>query len=459
MALGVEMKIRKMTAAAALGSLTASVALLAGMSGAHAQGAPGAGSYPGSFLVPGSQTSFSVGGYATLLYSYDFGVCTGAFAGSGPGSTILDSKRFQIQDRDPNDFDAFISHGAQAGHNHHGCSDFSVAPSRFNIQTRTPTAFGELKTFIVVDFQNPDFATGKTNSDRLVANLREAYGTLGPFLAGQTVSNFRDSSVEMETVDNGGPTATGRLRMPQVRYTLDFGNGLTLRAAAENSQTKVLDGTSSSLGGGSIGNPIANFSDKIPDFTFKLQYDAPWGHANLRAVVQDNYFHNGTGISQSTFGWGLGVAGTWNVPWFAKDSLNAAFNYGQGAGKDVGGSGSPQKDVVLTSGGTLKNITSWQVQANYVHNWTDTLRTNFGGSYFRQENKRSNFGPSATPSEEQDSSFSSQFKSTWWAGVNLIWSPVPQVDFGVEFARSGTQLESGQKGEQSRINLVSTFRF
>src|SRR5579859_3184722 len=68
---GQQMKIRKLNAATALGSLTASVALLAGMQGAHAQGAPGAGSFPGSFLVPGTQTSFKVGGYVKFDYTYD----------------------------------------------------------------------------------------------------------------------------------------------------------------------------------------------------------------------------------------------------------------------------------------------------------------------------------------------------------------------------------------------------
>ncbi|HLJ21929.1 MAG TPA: hypothetical protein VKU84_17110, partial [Stellaceae bacterium] len=66
------MKIRKLHAATALGSLTASIALLTGISGAHAQGAPGAGSFPGSFLIPGTQTSFAVNGWASTIYAYDF---------------------------------------------------------------------------------------------------------------------------------------------------------------------------------------------------------------------------------------------------------------------------------------------------------------------------------------------------------------------------------------------------
>ena len=54
------------------GGMTATIALLIGLSPGEAQTASGAGSYPGSFLIPGTNTSFSVGGYVKLDYFYDF---------------------------------------------------------------------------------------------------------------------------------------------------------------------------------------------------------------------------------------------------------------------------------------------------------------------------------------------------------------------------------------------------
>ena len=57
-------KSRKLSALTALGSLTAAVALLAGSPDASAQTAPGGGSFPGSFLVPGTNTSVKIGGFA-----------------------------------------------------------------------------------------------------------------------------------------------------------------------------------------------------------------------------------------------------------------------------------------------------------------------------------------------------------------------------------------------------------
>ena len=76
-------KVSKFNAAVALGSLTAAVALFAGAPAASAQqlpgtdtseagqAAPGGGSFPGSFLVPGTNTSLKIGGFAKWDAIYD----------------------------------------------------------------------------------------------------------------------------------------------------------------------------------------------------------------------------------------------------------------------------------------------------------------------------------------------------------------------------------------------------
>ncbi len=73
--------------ATALGSVTAVAALLVGLSGANAQApAPttplaGAGSFPGSFIVPGTNTSLHVGGIIQIDITEDFNN-----AGTSPGA-------------------------------------------------------------------------------------------------------------------------------------------------------------------------------------------------------------------------------------------------------------------------------------------------------------------------------------------------------------------------------------
>ena len=91
-------KSRSFLSATALGSFTAAAALLVGLSGAQAQ-APspgpalsGAGSFPGSFIVPGTNTSLHIGGVISLDMQYDTtefdgGVSPGAHDNEYPAAT------------------------------------------------------------------------------------------------------------------------------------------------------------------------------------------------------------------------------------------------------------------------------------------------------------------------------------------------------------------------------------
>jgi len=439
------MKIRKLNAATALGSLTASVALLTGIQGAHAQGAPGAGSFPGSFLVPGTQTSFKVGGYVKWDYTYDFGQVQNINGGSDPLGVIVDA----------NGTINGVPQPAGAGHTAHGGSQMTASESRFNIETRTPTAYGELKTFIEGDFTNPN---GLTNSGSLRVNsnsygfrLRQAYGTFGPFLAGQTLSLFRDGSAEAETLDFGGPMALGVTRQPQVRYTFDFGNGLTWAVAAENNQTQIFNlatgATKTTFGAGQ--------ADKIPDFTTAIQYSAPWGRLKVAGVARDIYWHNGLdpslvdASSNSKFGWAVAFSGNWNVP-IGKDGLGWEASYGRGAGRYVNSDGPPTPDAFV-AGGSMHLVTSWLGSLNYVHFWTDTLRTNIAGSYWRQNN--------GFATNSSNGSAGLLFKSAYNAFANLIWSPVPQTNFGIEFIRDWGKLQDGATGAVTRVQLSAQFKF
>ena len=436
------MKIRKLNAATALGSLTASVALLTGIQGAYAQGAPGAGSFPGSFLVPGTQTSFKVGGYIKWDYVYDFGQIQNINGGSFPFVSTQGGVINGVPQGAP-----LILHGG---------SQMTASESRFNIETRTPTSFGELKTFLEGDFTNPNGLnnTGslRVNSNSYGFRLRQAYGTLGPFLAGQTLSLFRDGAAEAETLDFGGAQATGVTRQPQVRYTFDFGNGLTWAVAAENNQTQIFNldtgATKTTFGAGQ--------ADKIPDFTTAVVYNAPWGHLNLHGVVRDIYWHNGLpsgtfdASSNSRVGWAVSFSGNYNVP-IGKDSIAWEAAYGKGAGRYVNSDGPPTPDAFVTPTGSMHNITSWLGSVNYTHFWTDQLRTNIAGSYWRQYN--------GFATNSSNGSAGLLFRDTYNAFANLIWSPVPQTNFGVEFNREWGKLQDGATGAITRVQLSAQFKF
>src|SRR3954466_14837740 len=73
-------------------------------------------------------------------------------------------------------------------------SNLNMSPqqSKLSVETRTPTALGEARTFVEFDFAGDTVASTKplSTSNNLQPRLRFAYGTLGPLLFGQANSNF-----------------------------------------------------------------------------------------------------------------------------------------------------------------------------------------------------------------------------------------------------------------------------
>src|SRR5215472_5580043 len=237
---------RRLGYTALTGALAALPFVLGAPDLAQAQTAPGSGSFPNSFLIPGTNTSLRVGGFVKLDVWYDFSVATST--GNAGGTTGVNVGGNPLGDNKPGSSAATLQ---QHSFNHR--TAMSAAESRFNFESRTPTAWGEVKTFLEADFEQPSGLVNTSgvhgNSDSISPRLRQAYGTFGPWLFGQTFPLFSDGIASPETLDFAGDSAlAGPLRIPEIRYTFDAGNGLALAAAIDDENIAWINGT---LGGGS----------------------------------------------------------------------------------------------------------------------------------------------------------------------------------------------------------------
>jgi hypothetical protein len=407
---------------------------------AAAQTAPAAGIFSGSMLVPGTNTSLKIGGYVKLDYTYDFSAQENIVGGLNPGAIPLDAN--------------VPGTTASPGRNIHGASQMTASESRFNIETRTPTSYGEVKTFIEGDFFNPNGLVNsnsfKVNSNSSGFELRYAYGTLGPWLIGQFNSVFRDTFAEAETLDYNGPISGGVFRQPLVRYLYAAGSGLEFVLAAENPQTFWTEATGTATLGGTTNTTFGTGQgDKVPDFTASATLNAPWGHVALRGVFRDLYDHNGTTISQSKFGWGLGLSA--NLDTGGKDDLIVQVNGGEGVGRYMNTFSPLVPDAVVnTATNRMTTIAAVGGLLGYQHWWSSTLRSTVVGSYLRELNPSGAFAPAALAVQGK----------YWWTGtVNLIWSPVPQIDTGIEYIHENRTIENGQRGDINRAQLSARFHF
>jgi hypothetical protein len=482
-------KVSKFNAGLALGSLTAVVALFAGASVASAQtapgtgnsqvsqaaapfntqvaqaapgsdssvaagqAAPGGGSFPGSFLVPGTNTSLKIGGFAKLAIIDDLS------AVNSVSPDVLSPSNIALR--------------GGTNSSLRGNFDFNPRQSTFFFDARTPTSYGELDTFIQADFfgQNISntFGASNTRDSRLVL----AYGTLGPLLGGQALSLWFDGDALGESVD---PTASiGTMnglsnRQSQVRYTYVAGGGLSVAGSVEQPSVEGVDNNGLSTNITASGTPAGaqgtanTFSQHYPDFVVKGRFDQAWGHIALAGVLRDMEVNsNGVARYDDSPGWGGYLTGHLNT--FGKDTLRGGFMIGQALGhylSDMGAAAGIETNSA-TQGVNNANATAvtkpigYGANASYTHWWTDQLRSTVMGGYSHVDVNTSSIITLAASQNGLD-------KTHIGETINLVWSPVPQVDLGIEYDHVTRMVAAPNgatqsRGVMNRIEAETVFKF
>src|SRR5207302_6885929 len=160
------------------------------------------GATKGSFKLPGSNTSVTLGGYVKLDAVY-----------SNPSAGVGTTADLFLQ---PN----AIAVGPGAGDNERNQVKFGARESRMFAKTSTPTSWGDLVTYIEGDFYGADGNESVSNSHGL--RLRHAYGSLGHFLGGQTWTNLMYVLALSETLYFGCHVRQIVDQQAQVRWTRSF---------------------------------------------------------------------------------------------------------------------------------------------------------------------------------------------------------------------------------------------
>jgi hypothetical protein len=141
---------------------------------------------------------------------------------------------------------------------------------------------------------------------------------------------------------------------------------------------------------------------------------------------------------------------------FGKDKLGLNAFYGKGIGQYNYGSTNQSIEIntlAVTPGVGVVAKAPWTYGGfiNYQHWWTDQLRTNVVGGYDRIRNVDSIITALASEAALE--------KKHYTTHVNLIWSPVPQVDLGVEYSWMRRFVESGATGDENRFQASAKFKF
>ena len=460
------------------------------------------GSFPRSFLVPGTDTSIRVGGTITLNVTYFF---NGGNANQTTASTTnfgnngaLNSAPLHVH----NAFPGAPLAGNTARSRGNSLTFISPQQSKVNFETRTPTAWGEARTFMEFDWANGNqFSPGNNallSTNNLVPRLRFAYATLGGLLGGQANSNFADPDASTDNINFGGNVGDpGVTRIPQVRYTQPlapwgFPGALSVSAEAPEtdgwtnagqiaadaaSQNPAL--TTCTVAGvagatctlGAATNP---FKPPAPDFTMAWYIPQPWGHMDFSAVWRPTLqIKDGLFVDRTYMGWGVHFGGDVKPGWFGwdRDALTWHFVYGDGIGRYLGGNTS--EFALITnypvtapaSAAAAANIlsrttVSWGGNVGYTHRWSPTLRSNISMGILHHDitnvgNRAAGF-VCAGPARFSGGGGCGLNKELISSEFNIIWNPVPFADIGLEYFHGHRQVLSNLKGDVN--GLISRFR-
>ena len=294
---------------------------------------------------------------------------------------------------------------------------FGVRQTRFGVKSLTPTALGDLKTI----FEFEMFGTG-VDAGQTTFRLRQAYGELGHFGAGQTWSAFMDIDVFPNSIEYWGPNGMVFFRNVQARW---------IPIKGDSNVVIALERPGASSDGGIYANRVElskiSTQFKWPDLTGHARVARSWGYVQVGGIVRKIAWVDASGnstpydFSGGAIGWGVNVSSNLKVT--KKDVAKLSVVYGSGienymndAPIDIGIKNtfsnpiSPVKGVALPVLGLV---------AFLDHNWNDKFSTSTGYSMVNIENS--------------DAQLPSDYHQGHYALTNLLYHPVKQVTVGGEF--------------------------
>ncbi len=347
--------------------------------------------------------------------------------------------------------------------------------SRFGVDTRTATRWGQLETRL-----EGDFGGGAATSSNAVFRLRQAWAELGTerfaVLAGQANSLWNEGI--FETLIDATNLNQSFIRQAQLRVTGRLAPGLTGQVSIEAPETNVVSATGTFNPGSALGNGASPAFNAAPDLHGRLTYrDSGW-ELGLRAMVRQLTLRTedagvpGENQRKTAAGWGLAAHARMPLrvlsDSFGGDEIAVMAHYGEGIGRYFFGNTGGQDAVSnlglpgAANGVRLDALPTTAATIAYRRFWTDTLRSNFSYSWARNDYPSyvAGFSPAtrSTLNRELHQGF-----------ANLIWSPFAEwrngvlatgwLDVGLEYLYTQRDLAGPGHGEANRFLFGAIARF
>jgi len=297
------------------------------------------------------------------------------------------------------------------------------ARGRIQLDARTATAYGLLRTFVRFEMTRD---TGVYGFSSTYANVDQAFIQFGGLTAGRAVTFFDNGDIDTEAF--GTVRWSDQPNVNLLAYTFSFGNGFSATLSLEEGRYAGNDFDLDPVNGVSF----LEAGQRMPDVVANLTYSGTWGSATVAGALHQlrSVAIGGVPtdfIPDTEYGFAVTGQVNFNLPmlapgdalWFTATYADGALGYlGFDTSASAGGTSRAVVDAYYGADGEIETGRGWQVAGGLRHYWTPEIRQNIFGSYARV-----NYG--AEVPEGFDF-------TEWRAGTNVIWSPVSGLDLGVE---------------------------
>lgn len=297
----------------------------------------------------------------------------------------------------------------------------SVRQSRFGFKSWVPVGDEQIKTIFEWDL----FGVGADEGQTTI-RMRHAYGEYKQFGAGQYYSPFMDIDVFPNSLDYWGPTGMVFYRNVHIRYMPMMGKN-HIAIALEK------PGGSGDLGDYDELIRDAGITSRFPtpDLSAEYRRTEDWGYVEIAGILRqmnwDDTDVTDGDMSGDGTGWGLNLST--NIKFGPTGStLRAAYVFGEGIQNYMNDS---TADVAIiddpnspgTPGGT-ELIPMWGLTVFYDLAWNNAFSTAMGYSQLSLD-----YDGTAVTADT--------FSEGRYALVNLLYSPVDKIMYGVELQYGG----------------------
>jgi hypothetical protein len=361
------------------------------------------------------------------------------------------------------------------------------ARGRLNIDHRTMTAYGQLRTYIRYEI---DRNSGAFTAPGEVTNnpkLQQGFIQFGGLTAGRVTSFFTDPNLPVPNFGDLRFDDPSNADVTLLAYTYSFGNGFSATLSLEDGlERRVNNELVFPLFGAGAATPVfaplpfTYGGQRTPDIVANLRYTGAWGGAQLSGALHQirdvaaglttidgvtvPVLNPITGLPNPTFAdtdYGFAVAlngyanlpflGTGDTAWVSATYTDGAVGYinaGQAgpigppaSGDGVIGAGPlglPFADAFVDPfTGDFKTNRAYGIAGGVNHNWTPAWQTNVFGSWMR-------FDATAAARYVVPASVATIAAGTagtvtglvdfdeYRIGTNTIWTPVTGLQLGVE---------------------------